>query len=92
MKLDIMIVAFVLALMMILLGVTLVSAEDTTRSYFDRNGSFAGSSNTHSGGRDTTFTDRDGKFSGSAIRNSDGTTSFYDRSGRFTGTNTNQPK
>jgi hypothetical protein len=54
-----------------------------SRSFYDRNGHFAGSSSTH--GNQTTFTDRNGRFSGSAIRNSDGTTSFNDRSGHFAG-------
>ena len=56
---------------------------DQQRSFYDRNGSFAGSSIDH--GKDASFYDRDGKFSGTAIRNSDGTTSFYDKSGHFTG-------
>ena len=82
----------ILVTVLILMSWLAPAKADDTRSYYDTNGSFAGSSNTDSGGRNTTFTDRDGKFSGSAIRNSDGTTSFYDRSGHFTGTNTNQPK
>jgi hypothetical protein len=66
--------------------------RDQTRSFYDRSGSFAGSSNSH--GNTSSFYDKSGRFSGSAIRNSDGTTSFYDKSGRFTGssTNTSQPK
>jgi hypothetical protein len=66
--------------------------RDQTRSFYDRSGSFAGSSNS----RDNTssFYDRSGKFSGSSIRNSDGTTSYYDQSGKFRGssTNTTQPR
>ena len=67
---------------------TTVRAEprDQTRSYYDRNGSFAGSSIDH--GKDASFYDRSGKFSGTAVRNSDGTTSFYDKSGHFTGSST----
>jgi len=66
--------------------------RNQTRSYFDRNGSFSGSSIDH--GKDASFYDRGGKFSGSAIRNSDGTTSFYDKSGHFTGSShsTTQPR
>src|SRR5262249_25010438 len=62
------------------------------RSFYDRNGSFAGSSSTH--GNSTSVYDKSGRFDGSVIRNSDGTTSFYDKSGHFTGssTNTTQPK
>ena len=65
---------------------------DQTRSYWDRNGSFAGSSVDH--GKDASFYDRDGKFSGTAVKNSDGTTSFFDKAGRFTGSshNTTQPR
>lgn len=64
------------------------------RSFWDRNGSFAGSSSTHNGGRDTSLYDHNGHFSGSVIRNSNGTSSFYDHNGHFTGssTNTSQPK
>jgi len=63
-----------------------------SRSFYDRYGSFAGSSVTR--GNQTTFTDRNGHFDGSAIRNRDGTISFYDRNGHFTGstTNTTQPR
>jgi len=68
------------------------TTRDQSRSYWDRNGSFSGSSIDH--GKDSSFYDRNGSFSGSAIRNSDGTTSFYDKSGHFTGSSksTTQPK
>jgi hypothetical protein len=71
---------------------TSATVRDQTRSYYDRNGSFSGSSIDH--GKDASFYDRDGKFSGSAVRNSDGTTSFFDKSGHFTGSSksTTQPK
>jgi hypothetical protein len=49
----------------------------------DSRGSFAGQSFTR--GNSTSFSDGQGRFSGSAIRNSNGTTSFYDGRGRFTG-------
>jgi hypothetical protein len=58
----------------------------TSRSFYDPNGSFAGSSVTR--GNSTSFTDRNGRFDGSAIKNSDGTTSYYDARGRFTGSST----
>jgi hypothetical protein len=61
----------------------LAHAQQSSRAFYDRNGSFSGSSVTR--GNATTFTDRAGRFDGTAIRNSDGTTSFYDRSGHFTG-------
>lgn len=59
----------------------------TSRSFYDRNGSFAGSSNTH--GNSTSFSDRNGRFDGTTIRNSNGTSSFYDRNGHFTGSSSN---
>lgn len=59
-----------------------------SKSFYDRNGSFAGSSSTLKN-NSTSFSDRDGKFSGSAIRNSDGTTSVYDARGHFTGSGVN---
>jgi len=64
-------------------GTSRADDRNTQRSFYDRNGSFAGSSVDH--GKDASFYDRNGRFSGSAIRNSDGTTSFYDKSGHFTG-------
>jgi hypothetical protein len=57
--------------------------SSTSRSFYDSRGSFAGSSVTR--GNETSFSDRNGRFNGTAIRNSDGTTSFYDRNGHFTG-------
>jgi hypothetical protein len=62
-------------------------AQTNTRSFYDGNGSFAGSSSSHN--NNTSFSDRNGRFDGSAIRNSDGTTSFYDRNGHFTGSAVN---
>lgn len=59
--------------------------KDQTRSYYDHNGSFAGTTNRHGNDNTTSAYDRSGSFAGSSIRNSDGTTSFYDRSGHFTG-------
>jgi hypothetical protein len=57
--------------------------QQEQRSFYDRDGHFAGQSSTL---RNTSsFTDQAGRFSGSSIRNSDGTTSFYDRAGHFTG-------
>jgi hypothetical protein len=61
--------------------------QSTSRSLYDQRGSFAGSATTR--GNETSFTDRSGKFDGTAIRNSDGTTSFYDRRGHFTGSSSN---
>jgi len=74
-----------------LVNMASASEREQTRSYYDRNGSFAGSSSTH--GNSSSFYDKSGRFDGSAIRNSDGTTSFYDKSGHFTGSSTTtQPR
>jgi hypothetical protein len=75
------------------LVVTNANAEpSTSRSFYDGKGSFAGSSTTN--GNSTSFTDRNGRFDGTSIKNSDGTTSVYDRNGHFVGssTNTTQPR
>jgi hypothetical protein len=92
------ILKFTLAMTGVVLAVTIVAtlarAEPLqSRSFYDRNGSFVGSSSS-SHGNSSSFYDKSGRFSGSAIRNSDGTTSFYDKSGHFTGssTNTTQPR
>jgi hypothetical protein len=58
---------------------------DERRSFYDRNGSFAGSTTTYDNGKRTSAYDRNGRFDDNAIRNSDGTTSFYDRNGHFVG-------
>jgi hypothetical protein len=60
------------------------SAEpSSTRSFYDGSGRFAGQSFTR--GNSTSLSDERGRFSGSAVRNRNGTTSFYDGRGRFTG-------
>jgi hypothetical protein len=83
--------ACITALLAIALAMWFISAvraePSPSRSFYDRNGSFAGSSVTH--GNQTSFTDRNGRFDGTAIKNSDVTTSFYDARGRFTGSLTN---
>jgi hypothetical protein len=78
---------------LLLAAIDLAAAQQSTsRSFYDRNGSFAGSSVER--GSSTSLYDRSGKFDGSVIRNSDGTRSFYDARGHFTGssTNTTQPR
>ena len=75
------------AVLGVVLTTSLSDAQTNTRSFYDRGGSFAGSSSSHN--NTTSFSDRDGRFSGSTIRNSDGTTSAYDRNGHFTGSVTN---
>jgi hypothetical protein len=63
-----------------------------SRSFYDRNGSFSGSTITR--GNSTSVYDKNGRFDGTVIRNNNGTSSVYDRNGHFTGstTNTTQPK
>jgi hypothetical protein len=58
------------------------SAEES-KSFYNKNGSFVGSSSTRD--NSTSFSDRNGHFDGTAIKNSNGTTSLYDRNGHFTG-------
>jgi hypothetical protein len=85
--------AFTLACMVLLIIVALITwvasalAESSaSRSFYDRNVSSAGSPVTRD--NSISFTDGTGRFDGTAIRNSNGTTSLYDRSGRFTGSST----
>jgi hypothetical protein len=76
--------ATLLMIAVLALSAGAASAESTnTRSFYDSRGSFADQSFTR--GNSTSFSDGQGRFSGSAIRNSNGTTSFYDGRGRFTG-------
>jgi hypothetical protein len=63
------------------------AADDIgSRSFYDRSGSFAGSTVTR--GNSTSAYDRNGSFGGTIIRNSDGSSSFYDRNGHFAGSST----
>jgi hypothetical protein len=74
--------AYMVALILIAVVMWAASAlaePPSSRSFYDRNGSFAGSSVTR--GNSTSFTDRNGRFDGTAIKNSNGTTSSYDKSG-----------
>jgi hypothetical protein len=70
----------------ILAAAPYASAQTGSRSFYDGRGSFAGSSVTR--GNSTSVYDRSGRFDGSIIRNSNGTTSYYDGRGRFTGSST----
>jgi hypothetical protein len=69
------------------LGAHVVLADPVQqRSFYERDGSFAGSSTTYGDERNTSLYDRNSHFAGSAIRNSsDGSMSYFDRSGHFTG-------
>jgi hypothetical protein len=63
------------------------SAESSiSRSFYNGNGTFAGSSVTR--GKSTSFYDHQGRFAGSSI-NYGRSTSFYDGRGRFTGSSIN---
>jgi hypothetical protein len=83
--------AITTALLAIVLAVWFVAtahAEPShSRSFYDKSGSFAGSS--VECGNSTRLYDKAGRFDGSVIRNSEGTASFYDASGRFAGSSTN---
>jgi hypothetical protein len=73
---------------LILAAIALTSpaiAGDVSRSFYDRNGSFAGSSTTYNQGRNTSSYDRNGHFEGTTIRNQYGRESYYDRNGHFQG-------
>lgn len=82
------------ALVAVLISASAAQAQSSSRSFYDKNGSFAGSSSTYNAGKNTSAYDRNGSFAGSAIRNSNGTSSFYDKNGHFTGSsvNTSRPK
>lgn len=58
-------------------------AQAESSSFYDRNGSFAGSAVRTKDGK-SSFTDRNGSFAGSAIRHGN-SVSTYDRNGHFTG-------
>jgi hypothetical protein len=60
-------------------------AADRTRSFYDGQGRFAGSSIRYD--RTTNFYDNRGRLSGTAIKHGNGT-SFYDGRGRFVGSET----
>ena len=70
----------------IVLASTAAFADSRSRSFYNGNGSFAGSSVTR--GNSTSFYDRSGSFSGTAIRHGN-STSFYDGRGHFTGSSIN---
>ena len=61
--------------------ITAAHAEQNTRNFYDKHGSFAGTARTH--GNATTFTDKHGRFVGSAIDRGNGM-ALYDRHGHFT--------
>jgi hypothetical protein len=78
-----------LALSLLALGFALLAwtqsagAQTRSRTFPDGNGRFSGSAQQH--GNSSSYFDTHGQFGGSAIRNSDGSTSYYDGRGRFQG-------
>ena len=81
-----------LALIVASLVMSASQAPAQSQSFYDRNGSFAGS--TIRSGNETFVYDRNG-YAGRGIRYSDGTINFYDRHGRFFGSmkeNQKEPK
>jgi hypothetical protein len=62
------------------------AAHAQTRSFYDSQGRFAGSSTSR--GNSRSFYDHQGSFAGSATRQGN-TSSFYDQQGRFTGSSIN---
>jgi hypothetical protein len=70
---------------MLIGSTTLAMAQ--SQSYYDRHGSFTGSSSTHNG--NMAFRDRHGHFTGSAITHGN-STAIYDARGRYQGTVTNR--
>jgi hypothetical protein len=70
------------ALIVAALAMTVTSASAQSRSYYDEQGRFAGSSTTRGDSR--SFYGSNGQFAGSAIRNGN-STSFYDGQGRYSG-------
>jgi hypothetical protein len=66
--------------------VAVAGAQTSTKSFYNKNGSFAGSSVTR--GNSSSFYNERGSFAGSAIRHGN-STSFYDGHGRYTGSSIN---
>jgi hypothetical protein len=73
------------------LALVATTALPQQRSFYDRNGRFAGTA-IDNRNRTQSFYDKNGSFAGSSIHNSDGTTSFFDARGRFTGSVVNTSK
>jgi hypothetical protein len=80
MKSSILIAAAIIALAMP------AAAQTATRSFYNGNGSFAGSSVTRA--NSSSFYDHQGSFVGSSVRHGT-STSLYDGQGRYTGSSIN---
>jgi uncharacterized membrane protein len=67
------------------LASTTAHAQTSSRSFYDSQGRFSGSTITTPRGDSSSY-DRSGQFQGSAIKRDDGSTTFFDRQGRYIGT------
>jgi hypothetical protein len=74
------------AVMLWLIATFIGAAHAQSRSFYDAQGQFAGSSVTHGDSR--SFYDRQGSFAGSAVRYGN-QSSHYDQQGRFVGSSIN---
>jgi hypothetical protein len=83
-------VATALAIAITFIAGIIYARAEPQIDFYNSSGSYAGTQFNY--GRSSTFTDKNGKFDGTAIRNSDGTTSFYDRNGHFSGQSFNRGK
>ena len=64
-------------------GCALAHAQSHQTPIYGPDGKYQGSVFDY--GRTQTYTDRNGRFSGSAVDNGNGTTSFFNRNGQFSG-------
>jgi hypothetical protein len=62
------------------------SAESITKSFYDKSGSFAGSSVQRN--NQSSYYDRSGRFDGSSVQHGN-STSYYDHAGRYSGSTIN---
>jgi uncharacterized membrane protein YgcG len=76
-------IALSLAFAIIFTVHAIARAQSRETPLYDRDGRYSGSVFDY--GRTQTYTDRNGQFNGSAVNNSNGTTSFFNRSGQFSG-------
>jgi hypothetical protein len=76
---------FVIIITALCIATSAAAQQSNTRSFYDRNGAYAGSARRNPDSSSSSFTDRNGRYDGTERRNSDGTTSFYDRNGHFSG-------
>jgi hypothetical protein len=73
----------IVAIALLMASCALARAQSSQTPIYDSNGHYAGS--VHDYGRTQTYTDRNGRFTGSSVNNGNGTTSFYGSRGNFQG-------